>query len=206
VRTKICLRTNPDLFLNSDKTAPAPVCFTCPQAPHKTTDTSGHCFFLLLIPFSLCLRTIPRLFLERAGTNLYLSGPPVTFPTIIGRLYVESVASLMETLNSEATDRQTGDPWDHPDIMATIDEMINNHYLKKQHTPVSRYPVSGSTLHSSDAETTPLKPLPEENPPKPYAYNRNRGHHKQTSTPSGHPPTNKHKPQRVWKPKRPTQN
>jgi hypothetical protein len=81
----------------------------------------------------------------------------------------------METHHPAATDRQTGDPWDHPDIMASIDEMINKHYQKKQPTPVPIHPVSGSTLLSSDADTTPLKPLPEKFPPKPYTSNRHGG-------------------------------
>jgi hypothetical protein len=109
---------------------------------------------------------------------------------------VDSAAFLMDLPHSTATDRQTGVPWDHPDIMATIDEMINKHYLKKQLTPVSIHPVSGSTLLLTDAETSPLEPLPEKFPPKPYASNRYCGFKKLKST-----PTIKQNKQKVWKPR-----
>jgi hypothetical protein len=103
----------------------------------------------------------------------------------------------METLNTDVSAGQTEDPWDHPDIIASIDEMINNHHR----TQISRPLAPGSTLHTSDTGKSPLKPLPELNPQKPRAYNRNCGNHQRTNTPTCRPSSIKKKPQRVWKPK-----
>jgi hypothetical protein len=108
----------------------------------------------------------------------------------------------METLNTDATERLNGDPWDHPDIIASIDEMISNHYQQDKRTPVSRFPAPGSTLHTSVVGDTLPKPLPELDPQKPCKYYRNSGNPQKTSFHSSRPPPNKHKPQRVWKPKK----
>jgi hypothetical protein len=110
----------------------------------------------------------------------------------------------METPNTDSTERQNGDPWDHPDIIASIDEMISDHYRKEKRTPVSRIPALGSPLHTSISRDTPLKPFSEIDPLKPFAYNRSCGNLHKTCFPSSrpHPNTTLKKPQRVWKPKK----